>query len=109
MMVFLLWPFAFQDEGKNGKYPNGSDFSLVINSNKMRELMKYNSQLYNVSLLPETYYRYFEIGIGFFLTNGGSRRYAETYDFKKYGDLIGGAADPTLQQNASRNQNFQGT
>ena len=71
--------------------------------------MEKNPQLYNVSLLTQTYYRYFEIGVGFFITNGGSRKYAETYDFKKYGDLIGGAADPTIPQNATRNQYLQGT
>ena len=70
--------------------------------------MKYNPHLYNVSLLPQTYYRYFEVGFGFFITNGGDRQYAETYDFKKYGHLIGGAADPTLSQNASRRQYLQG-
>lgn len=98
-----------QVEGTNTSvYPNGSDFSFVINANKMKKLMEYNTNLYNVSSLPETYYRYFEVGLGFFITNGGDRRYAETYDFKKYGGLIGGAADPTLLQNASRNQYLQG-
>jgi hypothetical protein len=73
--------------------------------------MEGNPALYNISALPQTYYRYFEIGIGYFITNGGDSGYAETYDFKKYGNLIGGAADPTLQQNASspRNQYLQGT
>ena len=98
----------FQDEGKKVKYPNGSDFSFVINGNNMKKLMTYNPQLYNVSSLSESYYRYFEVGVGFFITNGGERRYAETYDFKKYGNLIGGAADPTLQRNASGNQYLQG-
>ena len=97
-----------EDEGKKDRYPNGSDFSLVINGNNMRELMKYNPQLYNVSSLSQSYYRYFEVGVGFFITNGGEKRYAETYDFKKYGNLIGGAADPTLHRNASRNQYLQG-
>ena len=80
----------------------------MINDDKMKQLMKHNSQLYNASSLPETYYRFFEIGLGFFITNGGHPRYAETYDFKKYGKLIGGVSDPTLSQNASRQQSLQG-
>lgn len=71
--------------------------------------MEYNPTLYNLSLLSENYYRYFEIGVGFFITDGGNPRYAETYDFKKYGQLIGGAADPTLSLNATRKQYIQGT
>lgn len=74
----------------------------------MKQLMKNNPQLYNASSLPETYYRYFEIGLGFFITNGGDSQYAETYDFKKYGNLIGGVSDPTLSQNASIQQSLQG-
>ena len=70
--------------------------------------MKYNRHLYNTSLLSDSYYRYFEIGLGYFITDGGSDTYASTYDFKKYESLLGGVLDPTLPQNASRNTYLQG-
>ena len=70
--------------------------------------MQYNPRLYNVSMLPDSYYRYFEVGNGFFITNGGSPAYASTYDFKKYGNLLGGVADPTLAGNATSNSYLQG-
>ena len=100
---------TYQDEEKKSLYQNDSvDFSFVINDDKMKKLMKYHPRLYNVSTLPETYYRFFEIGLGFFITNGGDRQYAETYDFRKYGNLIGGASDPTLPQNSSIQRSIQG-
>ena len=70
--------------------------------------MRYNSELYNVSRLSDYYYRYFEVGNGFFITNAGSSSYASTYDFKKYGNLLGGAADPTLSSNAPPKTYLQG-
>ena len=59
--------------------------------------MKANSAFYNVSLLPDTYYRYFEVGLGYFITNGygSDPNYATTYDFEKYGKLVAGTPDPT--------------
>ena len=63
--------------------------------------MEGNPNLYNTSLLSDSYYRYFEIGLGYFMTDGGSSNYATTYDFKKYESLLGGVADPTLLRNAT--------
>jgi hypothetical protein len=74
----------------------------------MQALMKYNPQLYNnISLLPDSYYRYFEIGLGYFITDGFSPSYASTYDFKEYSSLLGAATDPTAR-NASKNMPLQG-
>ncbi len=71
--------------------------------------MKHNPQLYNVSLISDSYYRYFEIGLGYFITDGRrSHAYATTYDFKKYESLLGGATDPTLSRNPSKNTYLQG-
>jgi hypothetical protein len=61
----------------------------------MRKLMKENPKFYDVSLLPDTYYRYFEVGVGHFITHGGSLNYANTYDFKKYSGMLAGAPDPS--------------
>ncbi len=57
--------------------------------------MKENPQFYNVSLLPDTYYRFFEVGVGHFITHGGSLNYASTYDFEKYSGMLAGAPDPS--------------
>ena len=73
----------------------------MINSNKMQTLMKNNPDLYDISLLSDSYYRYFEIGLGYFITDGGSPNYATTYDFRKYESLLGGVAVPTLSRNAT--------
>lgn len=61
--------------------------------------MKYNPHLYNVSL-PDTYYRFFEVGMGYFLTDGGSPNFASSYDFEKYERLIGGQVDPSSLQSS---------
>lgn len=74
----------------------------------MQNMMYYNPDLYNVSLLSDSYYRYFEIGLGYFITDGGSKKYATTYDFKKYQSLLGGVMDPTLSRTASNNTYLQG-
>lgn len=65
-------------------------------------------KLYNVSLLPDTYYRYFEIGLEYFITDGGSPTYPTTYDFKKYESLLGGVFDPTFSGKTSKNLQLQG-
>ena len=95
--------FFFQDEKNNAKYPNNSDFSFPLNAEKMKPLMDANQHLYNVSL-PDTYYRFFEVGVGYFFTQGGKKDYATSYDFEKYSDLFGGAVDPTLIKNGSKLQ-----
>ncbi|CAB4012475.1 dispatched homolog 3-like [Paramuricea clavata] len=106
--VFERMDEYLKEEAKKSKYPNGSDFSFVINANKMQNMMYYNPDLYNVSLLSDSYYRYFEIGLGYFITDGGSKKYATTYDFKKYQSLLGGVMDPTLSRTASNNTYLQG-
>lgn len=60
--------------------------------------MRANPEVYNVSL-PDTYYRFFEVGAGFFITQGGAKDFASSYDFEKYSELIGGEADPTSIRN----------
>ena len=92
--VFERMNEYFKREENKTKYKD-ADFSFPLNGPKMRKLMKENPQLYNVSLLRDTYYRYFEVGVGYFITDGGSVNYASTYDFKKYSEMLGGAPDPT--------------
>lgn len=64
--------------------------------------MEANPQLFNVSLLPNTYYRFFEVAMGFFIFDGKSSGYANSYDFEVYSPLIGGSLDSSIQ-NGSKN------
>ena len=67
----------------------------------MLPLMEANPSLYDVSVLPETYYRYFEMALSFFLFDGRSMEYANSYDFQVYSKLAGGALDKSLSTNAT--------
>ena len=67
--------------------------------------MAHNRQLYNISTLPRTYYRYFEVGLGYFITNGLQSDYWKNYDFQTYSVLVGGEKDPTTLPSGS---NLQG-
>ena len=63
----------------------------------MTTLMEYNPRIFNISVdeLPPSYYRFFEVGFGYFITQGGSPDFASSYDYDKYQDLFGGQIDPT--------------
>ena len=69
----------------------------------MKTLMRYNPGMYNVSSLTDSYYRFFEVALGYWLTEG-NRSYSN-YNYVTYGKLLGGAVDTTdpLQE-----LNFQG-
>lgn len=62
-------------------------------------------RLFNVSL-PDTYYRFFEVGLGYFITQGGAPDFASSYDYDKYQDMFGGEIDPTSISNGA---SLQGT
>ena len=98
-----LYFSVLQDEAQKAKYPNNTDFSVPVNSRKMKDLMKYNPQLYNVTLATDVYYRYFEVALGYWLTHGNTSY--STDDYVTYKRLLGGEMDPT---DASGKSNFQG-
>lgn len=85
------------------KYPNGTDFSFPVNSEKMRILMQYNPKLYNTSKLSQAYYRFFEVALGYWLTRGNTSYHND--DFVTYTLLLGGQVDPTSKLNTP---SFQG-
>lgn len=60
--------------------------------------MKANPNIYNVTL-PDTYYRFFEVGAGYFMTQGGAKDYGSSFDYKNYKEFIGGELDPTTLTN----------
>ena len=55
--------------------------------------MDANPELYNTSILPDTYYRFFEVALGYFIYDGKSPVYANSYDFEVYSPLVGGSLD----------------
>lgn len=67
---------------------------MPVNAHKMEILMQNNPQLYN-NTLPETYYRYFEVALGYFITDGLKPDYWKTHDFQSYSQLVGGEKDPS--------------
>lgn len=79
---------------------------MPVSEKKIKPLMSANPLLFNVSILPDTYYRYFEIALSFFLIQGGSPEYANSYDFKVYSKLVEGAIDEDISGN---DQLVQGT
>ena len=58
----------------------------------MMKLRDGNPLLFNTPL-PEMYYRFFEIGVAYFMSQGGAPDFATSYDFKKYTDYVGGQGD----------------
>ncbi len=97
--------FIQVEETKSSKYPINTDLRLPVNENRMRILMENNPQLYNNSALPETYYRYFEVALGYFITDALKPDYWKNYDFQTYSQLVGGEKDPTA---LSSSANLQG-
>jgi hypothetical protein len=98
-------PTSFQVEGtKSSKYPMNTNLRLPVNENKMKVLMQNNSKLYNNSGLPETYYRYFEVALGYFITDGLKPDYWKNYDFQTYSQLVGGEEDPSALSSGSKLQ-----
>ena len=59
--------------------------------------MELNPKIFNISVndLPSSYYRFFEVGLGYFITQGASPDFASSYDYDKYQDLFGGEVDPS--------------
>ncbi|XP_028396305.1 protein dispatched homolog 3-like [Dendronephthya gigantea] len=93
------------ESNKSNKYPLNTNLRLPVNAEKMGILMKGNPQLYNKTALPETYYRYFELALGYFITDGLKPDYWRDYDFQTYSQLVGGEKDPSALTSSS---NLQG-
>lgn len=65
--------------------------------------MEYNPRLYNMSRLSQAYYRYFEVALGYWLTQGNTSY--NNRDFVTYSLLLGGQVDPTSEV---KRPSFQG-
>ena len=102
--VLMIWcSLLSQREAKKSKYPNGTDFSIPLNGEKVRTLMRYTPSMYNVSRITDSYYRFIEVALGYWLTQG-NRSYS-SYNYVTYGNLLGGSVDVT---DPRQKLNFQG-
>ena len=71
---------------------------MPVDKEKVTILLQNNHHIANVSL-PSTYYRYFEVAAGYFMTQGGTKNYKNSLDYRKYKDSIGGELDLTTMTN----------
>ena len=89
--------FLQQTETETGtrRYPKGTNLSLPMNEQRGKAVMKANPIVYNESLVTEDYNRFFEIGLGYWLSNGGNPQ--PGYQYFVYGNWMGGSMDPTAK------------
>ncbi|XP_077990897.1 protein dispatched-like [Glandiceps talaboti] len=71
-------------------HQSGTDFSMPIGEVKMRALMEANPAIFDTSKLHETFYRYFETGLGYWLTAGYT---VQGLPSNKYSEMLGEAVD----------------
>ncbi|XP_032219569.1 protein dispatched homolog 3 isoform X1 [Nematostella vectensis] len=90
-------------EQKKPMYPNNTVLTLPTNGAKAQILMRHNGNIFNVSQLTDSYYRYYEALMAFWLTQDNTS-YSNP-DYITYGKLIGGQLDETETSNTP---NFQG-
>lgn len=75
------------------------DFPL--SEGKVKTLIRSNPDIYNVTSI-DNITRFFEVGAGFFMSQGGRNDYTSSFDYKNYKDLIGGVTYPHSFSNLSR-------
>ncbi|XP_064604053.1 protein dispatched homolog 3-like [Liolophura sinensis] len=68
-----------------------SDFRLPVTEISMIKLMAAHPDIYNMSILPDNFYRFFEVGLRFWLTDGYSG--SISLDAMAYSDLLGESID----------------
>ena len=61
---------------------------------KVKALMSTIPAVYNVTLLTNDYYHYFETALGYWLSGGGKPK--EKHDYFKFASYIGGSLDKTV-------------
>ena len=84
------------------RFPRGTNLSLPIDEGKAKMLMKARPIIYNETLVTQDYKRFFEIGLGYWLSNGGSP--SPGYSYFVYGNWMGGSIDPTAQPSMTNPQ-----
>ena len=89
----------FQSQSKEKKFPEDANLSLPIDQSKAKTLMKAQPFVYNDTMITPEYRRFFEIGLGFWLSNGGNPN--PGYHYFVYGNWMGGSIDPTARPSMS--------
>ena len=77
------------------KYPKGTNLSLPINEERAKTVMKAHPVVYNASMVTDEYRHFFEVGLGFWLSNGGNPN--PGYSYHVFGTWMGGSMDPTAR------------
>ena len=75
------------------------DFPL--SNEKVKTLMTSNPDIYKIIPVNDVT-RSFEVGAGFFMTQGGKKDYVTSFDYKKYKELIEGVIYPHSLSNKSQ-------
>jgi hypothetical protein len=105
-LFFNVFSFSFyllKAEGTKPIYPNNTVLTLPTTAEKTKALMRRHPHLYAISKLTDTYYRYYEVMMGFWLTQG-NKTYS-SHDYITYSRLLGGAMDKTA---TTTKPNFEG-
>ena len=92
-----------QTEASKPKYANTTRPTVPSDEEDARLLMARNPQLFNITLVGNKYERYFEVMLGYWLTNANQSLTSD--DYHTYGALLGGSMDPT---DPSEMPNYQG-
>ncbi|XP_065662076.1 protein dispatched homolog 1 isoform X3 [Hydra vulgaris] len=69
------------------------NYSIPLSKHDVISLMETLPNIYNTSILSDDYHHYFEVALGYWLSNGG---YPKTnFDYYKYASYMGGSLDTT--------------
>lgn len=91
---------------KYSKNPVNYNFSIPLNGEKVKQLMSTLPIIYNVSLIGNEYYHYFETALGYWLSAGGNRD--KRFDYHKYAMYMGGSLDKTSPEPPTNLSQAQG-
>lgn len=99
-MTYIYGNYIFlQEESNKTIYPTPVNFPL--GKEKVKTLIASNPDIYKISPIKHIT-RPFEVGAGFFMTQGGKKDYTTSFDYKKYKDLIEGVIYPHSLTNKSQ-------
>ena len=76
---------------------------MPITADKAKNLMRHHPTLFDVSKLSDTYYRFYEVMMGYWLTNGNTSYSSQ--DYITFSRLLGGSLDKTYKSSIP---NFSG-
>jgi hypothetical protein len=72
-----------------------------LNEEKIKKLIALNPDVYKVPP-SEDIAKFFEVGAGYFMSQGGKKGYSSSFDYKRYKDYIEGVIYPQSFNNISK-------